>query len=126
MFWLTILTTVAYGNPPIVTYVSRVLVYTAGFLSVWLFVGITSNSATVFSDIIEDFYQSRRIKISKMRESFICIFLFVSLWVMIILTGFLVHKGIADEGGSELAKDILPFREYVSANILIIFVTPQM
>jgi len=112
MFWLTILTTVAYGNPPIVTYVSRVLVYTAGFLSVWLFVGITSNSATVFSDIIEDFYQSRRIKISKMRESFICIFLFVSLWVMIILTGFLVHKGIADEGGSELAKDILPFREY--------------
>lgn len=56
-FWFSVMTTVGYGDVVPQTDMGRIFVYTAGFISILIFLGVMGNAGFVMNLVVDDFLQ---------------------------------------------------------------------
>lgn len=86
LFWLTIATTIGYGNTAPVTSGGRALVYTFGFASILVFTALIGKAGNVCIIIADDFFRRRRILKRLSKGIVACLFWFTALclWLLVI------------------------------------------
>jgi len=115
VYWFTIMTTVGYGTRVLSSNYSRLLVYTAGILSILLFAGLLRLSGG-FVEVLYDYLVSMIVpNISLARERFIsAVIWFCMIWVVMVAGAYLFLYQISLAIGDTSSVDVhsvIPFEE---------------
>lgn len=86
LFWLTIATTIGYGNTVPATRGGRALIYTLGFMSVLIFTALIGKAGYICLTIADDFFlRFRRLKpLSKGVMACVFWFAILCLWLLVL------------------------------------------
>ena len=112
VYWSTLMTTVGYGNAYVTSHVTRWLSYTFGFFSIFLFLAVVTQSATIIIAVVDDLIEELNLR--RLTKGFTsCLCWLVILWSYIILLGYLVHVILANARSKDFAQYYLPMSEYI-------------
>ena len=105
LFWLTISTTIGYGNTAPVTRGGRALVYTLGFASILVFTALIGKAGNVCIVIADDFFRRRRMlkPLSKGRVACLFWFTVLCLWLLVIAGAAISYIRKRTDGSRSLA-----------------------
>lgn len=86
LFWLTVATTIGYGNTSPGTPGGRALVYILGFVSILVFTALIGKAGHVCIVITDDFFERRRLLKRLSKGITACLFWFsvLCLWLLVI------------------------------------------
>ena len=112
VYWSTLMTTVGYGNAYVTSHVTRWLSYTFGFFSIFLFLAVVTQSATIIIAVVDDLIEELNLR--RLTKGFTsCLCWLVILWSMIVLIGYLIFLLYANRSSLKRMKDDFPMSEYI-------------
>lgn len=96
LYWITVMTTVGYGNRMLISNGSRIMVYTAGFLSILMFATLIGRAADVLVMIFDDI--AMRFQWNSLVLGYQAVlFWFIFAWATITLYSCIFHWRVQQE-----------------------------